>query len=139
MTSLAKFILFFALIAAATVRAEWVEYSDTANKSNIVTFSTTSLKRFDDVHYMVTVFTNYSGIQNIELNKRKIQFQSKSQTQMFGCETQDFALGDYELYQDRDAMGSKTQVNQNELLWKPITPASLQMDLLKKFCQAVKG
>ena len=50
MTSLAKFILFFALIAAATVRAEWVEYSDTANKSNIVTFSTTSLKRFDDVH-----------------------------------------------------------------------------------------
>jgi hypothetical protein len=116
-------------------RAEWIEYSRPNNLKSSINFSTSSLVRLDDTHYGVTVFTNYPTVQSVEINKRKIQFQSKSQIQYFGCETQDFALGDYELYPSRDAVGSKAEVHQNEIIWNPITQNSLQMEFLKQFCK----
>jgi len=134
MVNLARFLLIFTLIFSASVKAEWVEYYNPVNKVNTITYSTSSVRRVDDFHYSVTVFTNYKDPQFSEINRRKVQFQSKSETQLFGCETQDYAPGDYELYQDRDAMGSKTTVMQKELSWNPVLPNTLQMDLLKKFC-----
>jgi len=130
-----QWIWFFALLFTGPARAEWIEYFEPNNTNSSINFSTSSLVRVDDVHYAVTVFTNYRTVQTVEINKRKIQFQSKSQSQFFGCETQDFALGDYELYPARDAVGSKTEVRQNEIIWHQITPKSLQMELLNKFCR----
>lgn len=129
--------LLLVLSYASLAFAEWIDYADASTKGSAVTFSTSSLKQFDDVHYAVTVFTNYNAVQTIELNKRKIQYESKSEIQLFGCETQDFALGDYELYQNKNATGSKTVVNQKEIIWNPVAPKTLQMELLRKFCRAI--
>ncbi len=129
-----RVLLFSSLIFVAAAKAEWVEYFNANNQVSTVTYSTSSIKRADESHYSVTIFTNYKMMQSSELNKRKVQFQSKSETQIFGCEGQDFALGDYELYQARDALGLKTTVTQKELIWNPIAPGTLQMDLLHKFC-----
>jgi hypothetical protein len=119
-----------------TAKAEWIEYINPANKISTVTFSSSSIKRLDDLHYSVSIFTNYSLVQLAEINGRKVQFQSKSETQFFGCETQQFAYGDYELFQNRDAIGSRTVFVQKELIWSPISSGTLQMDFLKKFCSA---
>ena len=126
--------LFFVFLYCSIANAEWIEYSNPTNKLSTVTFSTSSLKRQDEMHYSVNIFTNYSLVQTSEINRRRVQFQSKSETQFFGCESQEFALGDYELYQNRDANGSRTVVTQRELIWNSIAPNTLQMDLLKKFC-----
>ena len=134
MNSSVKILSLLLLCTVKLAHAEWMEYYDPAHQGAAVTFSTSSIRRLDEVHYAVTVFTDYPAVQNAEVNKQKIEYLSKSETQFFGCETQDFALGAYELYRDRDALGSKTIVPQKELVWHPIAPGTLQMEFLKKFC-----
>ena len=124
-------LFFWSVIA----HAEWLTYKDPAQKGVVITYSTLSIKRIDEVHYAVSVFTNYPTMQTAEINRQKIQYQSKTETQFFGCETQDFALGAYELYRDKDALGPKTSVPAKDLLWNPITPGSLQMQFLNSFCR----
>ena len=133
--ALRHLFIMLALYACAA-RAEWVEYYDPVHKSDAITYSTSSIKRLDEMHYSISVFTNYQAIQTAEVNRQKIQYQSKTEMQFFGCESQDFALGNYELYRDRDALGPKTAVVQKDLTWNPIVAGSLQMELLKKFCRA---
>jgi len=125
-----------ATIFSPYVHCEWIPYSDPLHREAEVTFSTLSIKRADEVHYSVTVFTNYSATQEIINNRNKIQFLSKSEMQYFGCETQDFALGDTEYFRGRDATGPKMLVSPKDLIWNPIPPKALQMELLQKFCAA---
>ena len=139
MSTILRIFILLVLSYSTSADAEWIDYSDSANPGNVITFSTSSLQRLDDQHYTVNVFTNYGSIQNVELNKKIIAYQSKTQIQMFGCETADFALGNAELYHGRDATGSKTLINQNAVSWNPIAPKSLQMALLEKFCRSVKN
>jgi hypothetical protein len=125
-------LLFF---CCAFAHAEWLSYSDPTQKGVVITYSTLSIKRIDEIHFSVSVFTNYPALQTTEINRQKIQYQSKTETQFFGCETQDFALGAYELYRDKDAMGPKTSVPAKDLQWNSIAPGSLQMQFLSSFCR----
>lgn len=72
MASFNQWILFFALLFTGPARAEWIEYFEPNNTNSSINFSTSSLVRVDDVHYAVTVFTNYRTVQTAEINKRKI-------------------------------------------------------------------
>ena len=114
--------------------AEWINYYDPAHQEFTISYSTLSLRRFDETHYSVTVLTNFKTVQNVILNKQIVYYRSISQQQLFECESQEFALGDYELYEGKDGQGVKTPVIQKELVWKRIPMQSLQMDFLKSFC-----
>lgn len=123
-----------AIVFSPYARCEWIPYADPLHKNAEITFSTLSIKRADEMHYAVTVFTNYSTMQSIISNKNKVEFQSKSEVQYFGCESAEFALGDAELYRGRDATGPKFTTIPKELTWNPIAAGSLQMEFLHKFC-----
>jgi hypothetical protein len=129
-----QLLLIIGLSLCINAHAEWINYYDPAHQEFTISYSTLSLRRFDETHYLVTVLTNYKALQNLILNKQTVYYRSKSQQQLFECESQEFALGDYELYEGRDGQGEKTLVNQKELVWKIIPMQSLQMEFLKSFC-----
>ncbi|MBT8541001.1 hypothetical protein G6722_06615 [Polynucleobacter paneuropaeus] len=128
------FLLLMSLSLCTNVHAEWINYYDPAYQEFTMSYSTLSLRRFDETHYSVTVLINYKTIQTAIVNKQTIYFRSKSQQQLFECESQEFALGNYELYEGKDGQGEKTLVDQKELVWKLIPVRSLQMEFLKSFC-----
>ncbi len=130
-----KYLLLPCLFLVSTnALSEWIDFADPIHKDASITFSTTSIKRVDEFHISVMVFTNYRNAQTIELNKRKVEYQSKSETQLFSCEDQEFAIGDADLFKDRDAQGGKTLYSQKELVWKPILDKTLQMAFINRFC-----
>jgi len=129
-----QLLLIIGLSLCINAHAEWINYYDPAHQEFTISYSTLSLRRFDQTHYSVIVLTNYKALQSLILNKQTVYYRSKSQQQLFECESQEFALGDYELYEGRDGQGEKTLVNQKELVWKIIPMQSLQMEFLKSFC-----